>query len=88
MGDPAQYRRRMTEQMPATVSAWHRLVETRDPAGLALLLADNVVFRSPAVYAPQEGREITAAYLTAALAVLGPTIRYEHEWYTADSAVL
>jgi hypothetical protein len=74
--------------MPAAVAAWHRLVESRDPAGLASLLAQDVVFRSPAVHTPQEGREITTAYLTAALAVLGPTVRYEHEWYSADSAVL
>ncbi|MBB5867439.1 ketosteroid isomerase-like protein [Allocatelliglobosispora scoriae] len=78
----------MTEQMPAAVAAWHRVVESRDLAGLAPLLAPDVVFRSPAVHAPQNGPDITAAYLAAALAVLGPTIRYEREWYTPDGAVL
>jgi hypothetical protein len=78
----------MTEQIPAPIAAWHRIVDTHDPAGLATLLADDVVFRSPAVHTPQEGRAIAEAYLTAALAVLGPTIRYDREWYAPDGAVL
>jgi hypothetical protein len=78
----------MSEQIPAPVAAWHRIVDARDPAGLAALLADDVVFRSPAVHTPQEGRAKAAAYLGAALAVLGPTVRYEREWYATDSAVL
>jgi hypothetical protein len=78
----------MTEQIPAPVAAWHRIVDTHDPTGLATLLADDVVFRSPAVHTPQEGRANAAAYLSAALAVLGPTIRYDRQWYTPDGAVL
>lgn len=78
----------MTEHIPATVLAWHRVVDSHDPAGLAALLADDVVFRSPAVHAPQEGRAKAEMYLTAALAVLGPTVRYERAWYAEDGAVL
>jgi len=66
---------------PAPLEAWHRIAETRDPAGLDALLADDVVFRSPAVHTPQEGRAITTAYLTAAMHVLGPGLRYLDEWY-------
>ena len=73
---------------PAPVSAWHAVASSRDPAGLADLLADDVVFRSPAVHTPQEGKELTTAYLTAAVAVLGPTLTYVREWYAEDSAVL
>ena len=50
------------------------IAESRDPAGLADLLADDVVFRSPAVHTPQEGKAITTAYLSAAVVVLGPTL--------------
>jgi hypothetical protein len=82
------YAQRMTELIPAPVAAWHRIVDAQDPAGLAALLADDVVFRSPAVHTPQEGRAKAEAYLTAALAVLGPTIRYDREWYAPDGAVL
>jgi hypothetical protein len=52
------------------------------------LLADECKFRSPAVFAPQRGKQLTAAYLGAALQVLGPTLRYVHEWADAGSAVL
>jgi hypothetical protein len=52
------------------------------------LLADDVVFRSPAVFAPQEGKDLTALYLRSAFAVLGPSVRYVEEWYGPSSAVL
>lgn len=73
---------------PAPVAAWHAVAASRDPAGLADLLADDVVFRSPAVHTPQAGKDLTTAYLTAAMAVLGPTLTYVREWYADDSAVL
>ncbi|WP_323791816.1 nuclear transport factor 2 family protein [Nocardioides sp.] len=69
---------------PAPLEAWHRIAETRDAAGLDDLLADDVVFRSPAVHTPQEGRAITTAYLTAAMHVLGPQLRYLDEWHTGN----
>jgi hypothetical protein len=77
-----------TSGMPATVAAWHAIAESRDPAGLSGLIADDCVFRSPAVHTPQEGKQLTTAYLSAALVVLGPTLRYVREWYAEDSAVL
>jgi hypothetical protein len=73
---------------PAALDAWHRVAETRDPAGLDDLLAEGCVFRSPAVHTPQEGKALTTAYLAAALVVLGPTLTYQHEWWDGDSAVL
>ena len=73
---------------PPALAAWHALAESRDPAGLADLLAEDVVFRSPAVHTPQEGKAVTTAYLTAAMQVLGPTLRYLSEWYDESSAVL
>ena len=77
----------MSEQ-PQVVKAWHAIVESGDPAQLDGLLADDVVFRSPAVFAPQEGKDVTALYLRSAMAVLGPSLRYVGEWYGPSSAVL
>jgi hypothetical protein len=77
----------MTDQPPA-VKAWHAVVESGDPALLEGLLAEDVVFRSPAVFAPQEGKDLTALYLRSAMAVLGPSLRYVGEWYGPSSAVL
>jgi hypothetical protein len=79
-----------TEQqgMPETIVAWHRIVESKDPALLDALIADKCVFRSPAVHTPQEGKAVTIQYLSAAMVVLGPTLTYKREWYADDSAVL
>ncbi|GAB2921966.1 nuclear transport factor 2 family protein [Rhodococcus aerolatus] len=73
---------------PATVRRWHELAAAPDPAVLRELLAEDAVFRSPAVHAPQEGRDRVHAYLWAALAVLGPTLTYVDEWHAERSAVL
>jgi len=73
---------------PAALRTWHHVVRTKDANLLDGLLADDVVFRSPAVFAPQQGKAITTMYLTAALYVLGPTLRYTHEWHDESSAVL
>ena len=77
----------MTER-PAAVRAWHAVVRSGDPALLDDLLADDVVFRSPAVFKPQEGKAVTTQYLTSAMAVLGPSLRYVGEWHGEASAVL
>ncbi len=77
----------MTERPPA-LAAWHKIAENRDATALDGLLADDVVFRSPAVFKPQEGKVITAAYLAAAIAVLGPSLVYTGEWFDDHGAVL
>lgn len=73
---------------PAPVAAWHAVASSRDPALLDGLLSEDCVFRSPAVHTPQSGKVLTTAYLTAAVAVLGPSLAYVREWYGDDSAVL
>ncbi len=57
--------------------------------GLSAQLADEVVFRSPVVHTPQEGKPITMAYLTAAGQTLGgDTFRYTRVFDCGDRAVL
>ena len=73
---------------PEPMRRWHEVARTRDPALLDELLAEDCVFSSPAVHAPQEGKALTTAYLSAAMVVLGPTLSYVHEWWDEDSAVL
>jgi hypothetical protein len=73
---------------PAALSHWHAVVESGNLALLDDLLADEVVFRSPAVFAPQEGKALTTWYLSAALKVLGPSLRYVSQWHDDASAVL
>jgi len=73
---------------PEPVRRWHEMMRVRDLSPVTSILAESVEFRSPAVYAPQRGREATTRYLTAALAVLGDAISYRRSWLAADSAVL
>jgi hypothetical protein len=77
----------MTER-PEPLNRWHHVFENRDPALLEDLLADDCVFRSPAVHTPQEGKALTTAYLASAMVVLAPTLTYQHEWWDDGSAVL
>lgn len=74
---------------PEVIQRWMGIVENGDTEALAALLADDVVFTSPAVFTPQEGKTLTMAYLTAAMAVFGGTdFRYVEQWYGERSAVL
>jgi hypothetical protein len=79
-------------QVPEAVRRWHEVVDCADPARRSALLQDllseEVVFRSPAVHTPAEGREAATAYLEAAMVVLGPVMHYERELVTGDSACL
>ncbi len=77
----------MSEQ-PAALRAWHAVVESGNPALLDDLLADDVVFRSPAVFTPQRGKAVTTRYLSSAMVVLGPSLRYVGQWHDQASAVL
>lgn len=54
-----------------TVAKWHEHLRGRLPGGLDELLADDVVFHSPIVFTPQEGKAITKIYLEAAFGSLG-----------------
>lgn len=72
-----------------TIEAWHRYMAAPSAEELDALLADDVVFRSPAVHTPQEGKAITARYLLAAAEVLGtPAFRYARAWSGERSAIL
>jgi hypothetical protein len=52
------------------IERWHRYMRGELPGGLDELLADDVVFYSPVVYTPQEGKAITTLYLQAAAQAL------------------
>jgi hypothetical protein len=68
---------------------WHRLVRERDAAGLDELLADDVVFYSPILYKPQNGKFLTTFYLAGAMQVLGnEKFHYARELVGANDAVL
>lgn len=62
------------------LDTWHRLVRTNDASGLRELVAEDAVFHSPVVHAPQHGRALAVMYLSAAFKVFfNPTFRYVRE---------
>ena len=67
---------------------WHDIVESGDAAQLVEIIAEDAVFKSPAVHTPQEGRELVTAYLAGAMVVLGPELTYHDEWVRERDAVL
>jgi hypothetical protein len=72
-----------------TLATWHELVRSRNPKGLSALLADDVVFHSPVVHAPQVGKAITLHYLSAAFHVFfNDSFRYTREVSGPRDAVL
>lgn len=72
-----------------TLASWHQVVSSRDPAQLDALLADDVVFHSPIVHTPQEGKALTSMYLTAAMQVLAnDSFQYVREVSSGCDAVL
>ena len=74
---------------PPALATWHRLVRTQDPSGLPSLLAEDAVFHSPVVHAPQRGGVIATRYLAAAFEVFfNDTFRYVREVVDGRNAVL
>ncbi len=74
---------------PSAIETWHRLVQTRDAAGLKDLLAEEAVFHSPVVHTPQRGKKLTHRYLAAAFNVFfNDTFRYVREVIGENNAVL
>ena len=72
-----------------TIEAWHKIIETKDAAGLDNILAENVVFHSPVVHTPQQGKEITKLYLIAALYVFNnASFKYLREVISGNNAFL
>ncbi|HXT05521.1 MAG TPA: nuclear transport factor 2 family protein [Roseiarcus sp.] len=72
-----------------TIAKWRQIAEAKDVVGLAHLLAEDVVFRSPVVHTPQRGHAITLKYLSAAFHVLNnDNFAYIGEWRAERSAVL
>lgn len=71
------------------IDTWHHLVKSQNASGLGALLAEDAVFHSPVVHAPQRGKALTQGYLTAAFHVFfNETFRYVREVRGPNDAVL
>jgi SnoaL-like domain len=68
--------------------AFRVAVEAEDPDALTQALADDVVFRSPAVFKPYEGKQLVAAILTQGALKVFEDFRYTDQLENADVATL
>jgi hypothetical protein len=82
--------RELNEPMtPPVIQRWIDIIDNHRPDELDDLLADDVVFYSPAVFSPQEGKTKTAMYLRAAEKMFaGADFHYVGQWFGERSAVL
>lgn len=75
--------------IPPVIERWLRVIEERQTAELDDMLAEDAVFYSPAVFAPQRGRATAVAYLRAAERMFaGTDFHYVEKWFGDNSAVL
>ena len=85
-----------TTDLPPVIERWLRVIEAGQAPGhldpeteLEDMLAEDAVFYSPAVFAPQRGRTLTVAYLRAAEHMFAGTgFHYVEKWIGPDAAVL
>jgi ketosteroid isomerase-like protein len=68
--------------------AFKAAVQARDPDALTEALAEDVVFRSPAVFKPYEGKAMVAAILTQGAMKVFEDFRYVEQLEDGDTAVL
>lgn len=76
-------------QVARTLAIWHEIVAAGDVTRLPSILAENVVFRSPAFFKPYPGKEATVLVLETVMKVFENFVYYR-EFATPDgsSAVL
>ena len=70
------------------IHRWHDMMSGSSQDGLFELLAEDCIFWSPVVHTPQQGRDITYLYLSAASQVFGGDFRYVSKMVDGSRAVL
>src|SRR6516164_10959315 len=75
----------MREQSNGLVK-WHKFVNEKDTQSLSEALADDVLFRSPVIWKPKDGKASAMQYLSSAARVL-QDFTY-HRQFVGDNAVV
>ena len=78
----------MTQIAKDAIDQWHEMMAKGTTDGLYDLLSPDCVFWSPVVHTPQQGRDITFLYLSAAGQVFNTDFRYVREVRQGDTAML
>ena len=78
----------MKQSSTNAIDQWHAMMAEGSTDGLYDLLSPDCVFWSPVVHTPQQGRDITFLYLSAAGQVFNTDFRYVREVRQDKTAVL
>jgi len=78
----------MTQVAKNAIDQWHEMMAEGTTDGLYDLLSPDCVFWSPVVHTPQQGRDITFLYLSAAGQVFNTDFRYVREVRQDETAML
>lgn len=78
----------MTDTIHTVLEKWHHMMLTGATEGLRELLSPDCTFWSPVVHTPQQGRDITFLYLSAANQVFGTDFSYVRQVIQTDVAML
>ena len=71
------------------IEKWHEIVESGESEKLSDLIDNDCIFFSPVVFSPQEGKELTIKYLSAAALVFGDeSFKYTKEIVNENNACL
>ncbi|MGH1371489.1 MAG: nuclear transport factor 2 family protein [Cellvibrionaceae bacterium] len=70
-----------------TLDTWHKIIFEKDFDLLNDLLAEDVEFHSPTVWAPKKGRDITA-YILQMVSGIFEDFEYHREWIDGGSFAL
>jgi hypothetical protein len=68
------------------LARWHKFVNEKDEQALTEVLADDVLFHSPFLWKPKEGKDTVMLYLSSAAHVL-QDFTY-HRQFAGDNAVV
>jgi hypothetical protein len=76
----------MMSKQPNGLAKWHKFVSEKDTQSLSEALADDVLFHSPVLWSPKEGKATAMLYLSSAARVL-EDFTY-HRQFVGDNAVV
>ncbi len=76
----------MMNAQPDGLTKWYRFVSEKDIQALAEALADDVLFRSPVLWKPEEGKATAMLSLSSAVRVL-EDLTYQRR-FVGDNAVV
>ncbi len=76
----------MMDSLPEGLAKWHKFVSEQDMQALSEALADDVLFRSPVLWKPKEGKAAAILHMSSAVRVL-EDFAY-HRQFVGDNAVV